>query len=156
MISSYTCAVTLPMLTSECKQLRMLYEILKIGFWSNKKCTEWPFTTNPHFVCNIYKTVCYKIEYWWHFDAGHVLGPSWLQDEFWLPELVKWYKCMWLVSQKKSRKIWKAYEICYYILFCIKITSLCLCRSLLYYSQTLIIQSVRDHGNSFELSIVEF
>ena len=35
-------------------------KLLKVGFRGNKnirKSAEWPFTTNPHFVCNIYNTV---------------------------------------------------------------------------------------------------
>ena len=57
----YTGAVTQPMLTSECEHQWMLSEIPKIGLEGNKKYTKqrWmAFLTNPHFVCNIYKTVC--------------------------------------------------------------------------------------------------
>ena len=46
-----------PMLTLRCKQLKYLKLVFEVTK-NIQNSTEWPFTTNPNFVCNIYKAVC--------------------------------------------------------------------------------------------------
>ena len=51
----------------------------------------------------------------WCLSRALVCLASRWRDKFRLAELVMWYKCMWLESEKKSRKVWKAFEIRYYL-----------------------------------------
>ena len=75
----------LPVLTSEYKQTLMLSEIPKIGFRGKKNIqniAEWPLTTNSHFICNIYKTVCLQNRITVGILMLAMCSASWLQDEF--------------------------------------------------------------------------
>ena len=61
MITGCTDAMRLPMLTSECKQHECCLKYLKLDFDVTKnveKGAKCSLTTNPSFVCNIYKAVC--------------------------------------------------------------------------------------------------
>ena len=85
MITGYTSAVMLPLLTSESKQPWMLSEIPKIGFWCSKKIqngAEWPFTTNQNFIFNIYKAVCLQNRITVGILMLAMYSASVVQDEF--------------------------------------------------------------------------
>ena len=94
------------------KNIKLVFE-LTINIQSVFK---WPLTTNPHFVCNVYKPVCFQNRI--SFGELMLASSTWLlglvvMEQFRLSEKVMWYKYMWLESRWKSEKVRKAYEISY-------------------------------------------
>ena len=74
----------------------------------------------------IYKTVCLQNRI--YFCILMLASSTWLlnpviTDWFLLAEWVMWYKCMWLESQKKCRKVRKAYDTGYSLPISIKLAS---------------------------------
>ena len=110
------CCDIIQILTSECRKHGRSLKYIKLVFDVTQKCAKWPLTNNHHFICTIYKTVGFQNRT--YFGILMLAFSTWLlvllvTGGFWLTGLVMWYKCMWLESGRKSRKVQKSYEIGY-------------------------------------------
>ena len=73
----WLCTVTLPKLTSGCKDPRVLTELPQIGFGGNTSMHNCPKC--PFFVCNIFKIVCLQNRITVDILMLVMCSASWLQ-----------------------------------------------------------------------------